>query len=131
MLARLDERGAAPLEMIFAIIFLMTLSLGVTQVAFTLYARNVVAASAHEGARAALERGRTNAEADTIVRDVVAQATGRLIKELDVQVATGRLGARRFVTVRVEGVVTEFGPVPIPFPLSSTATAQIDESGRR
>ena len=117
--------------MVFAIIFLMTLSLGVTQVAFTLYARNVVAAAAHEGARAALERGRVDAEAEAIARDVVRKATGRLVENFDVGVSIARIASRRFVTVRVRGVVTDFGPVPIPFPLSSTATAQIDEATHR
>src|SRR5688500_10315438 len=131
LLRRVDERGAAPVEMVFAIIFLMTLSLGVTQVAFSLYARNVVTSSAHEGARAALERGRGDEEAAAIVRAVVRKATGRLLKNFEVAVTTGRVASRRFVTVHVEGVVTDSGPVPIPFPLSSTATAQIDEAGRR
>jgi Flp pilus assembly protein TadG len=128
---RIDERGAAPVEMIFAIVFLMVLSLGVIEVAFALYARNVVAASAHEGARAAVERGRTDAEAEQIAREVVAKSTGRLIHDLSVDIVTRRLPGRRFITVRVRGVMTEFGPVPIPIPLSSTATAQIDEVRRR
>ena len=130
-LARSSERGAAPVEMTFAIILLMTLTLGVVQVAFALYARNVVAASAHEGARAALERGRTPSEAEAIVRHVVSSATGRLIEDLTIDIVTKESDSRRFITVRVRGVVTDFGPVPIPIPLSSTATAQIDETRRR
>lgn len=116
--------------MTFAIIFLITLALGVTQVAFALYARNVVASSAHEGARAAVERGRSDAEAEAIAREVVARSTGSLIEDLSVDVATvGREGERR-VTVRVRGLMRELGPVPIPIPLMSTATAHLDE-GRR
>jgi len=125
------ERGAAPVEMTFAIILLMILTLGVIQVAFTLYARNVVMASTHEGARAALERGRTQAEAASIAHEVVARATGRLIEDLTVDVAVRGSGDRRFVSVRVRGLVTDFGPVPVPIALSSTATAQIDEARRR
>jgi Flp pilus assembly protein TadG len=116
--------------MTFAIILLMTLMLGVVQVAFALYARNVVAASAHEGARAAVERGRTPSEAAAIARDVVARSTGRLIDDLTVDVAASRSADSRLITVRVRGLVTDFGPVPLPFPLSSTATAQTDEARR-
>jgi hypothetical protein len=125
-----DQRGAAPVEMTFAIILLMTLMLGVVQVAFALYARNVVAASAHEGARAAAERGRSPAEAAAIAKDVVGRATGRLIDDLTVDVATGRTARTKTITVRVRGLVTDFGPVPLPIPLSSTATAQLDEASR-
>ena len=128
---KLDEQGSAPVEMTFAIILLMLLTLGVIQVAFTLYARNVVMASAHEGARAALERGRTQSEAAAIVREVVARATGRLIEDLTVDVAVRGSADRRFVSVRVRGLVTDFGPVPVPIALSSTATAHIDEARRR
>jgi hypothetical protein len=126
-----EDRGAAPVEMTFAIILLMTLTLGVIQVAFTLYARNVVAASAHEAARAALERGRSESEAASIAREVVTRATGRLVDDLTVNVATRGPANRRFVSVRVRGVVTDFGPVPLPIHLSSTATAQIDEVRRK
>ena len=126
-----DERGAAPVEVTFAIVLLMILSLGIVQVAFALYARNVVASSAHEGARAALERGRDPSESEAIVRDVVARATGRLVEELSVDVSTRWVGDHRIVTVRVHGVVTDFGPIPFPVPLSSTATAQMDEARRR
>ncbi|MCA1617061.1 MAG: pilus assembly protein [Acidobacteria bacterium] len=125
--SRDNERGAAPVEMTFAIILLMMLSLGVVQVAFTLYSRNIVAASAHEGARAALERGRTNAEAESIVRDVIARATGRLVKDLSVDIATTKSTTGRSIIVRVRGLMSDFGPVPIPIPLSSTATAHLDE----
>ncbi len=127
----LGERGAAPAEMTFAIVLLMTLALGVMQVAFALYARNVIAASAHEGARAALERGRTRAEAASIARAVVSRATGRLIEDLAVDVAAVGTAQRRTVIVRVKGIVTDFGPVPLPIVLSSTATAHMDEALRK
>lgn len=117
--------------MTFAIVLLMTLALGVVQVALTLYAGNVLTASAHEGARAALERGRSSEDAAEVARDVVKRATGRLIDDLKVDVATSQVGTRRFVSVRVKGIVNELGPVPLPIPMSSVATAQIDEARRR
>ena len=118
------------MEMTFAIILLMTLVLGVTQVAFVLYARNIVISSAHEGARAAIERGRTESEAEAIARDVVARAAGALVQDLEVDVATVATSEGRRVMVRVRGLVRELGPIPIPIPLLSTATAHLDEAGR-
>jgi hypothetical protein len=126
-----SEGGAAPVEVTFAILLLMMLTLGVIQVAFALYAKNVVASSAHEGARAAIERGRSPGESAAIVRDIVARATGRLVEDLEVDVSTRRLASRRIVTVHVYGVITDFGPIPLPIPLSSRASAQVDEAQRR
>ena len=121
-----DDRGSAPVETTFAILFLMLLALGVIQVALSLYARNVVTASAHEGARAAIERGRNEADAAAIARDIVRQASGNLVDDLTVDVATSRRGGDLEVTVSVGGVVTGLGPLPFPIPLSARATAHAD-----
>ena len=118
------EKGAAPIEATFAIILMMLLALGVIQVALDLYARNVVAASAHEGARAAIERGSTESDAAVIARDVVRRATGALVDDLDVDVDSVQRGDQLTVVVRVSGVVTDLGPLPIPILLSSLATAR-------
>ena len=118
------EKGAAPIEATFAIVLLMLLALGVIQVALVLYARNIVAASAHEGARTAIERGSTEADAAVIARDVVRRATGALVDDLDIDVDSIQRGDELTVVVRVSGVVTDLGPLPIPIPLSSLATAQ-------
>jgi Flp pilus assembly protein TadG len=115
-------------EMTFAIVLLMLLTLGVIQVALTLYARNVVAASAHEGARMAIERGRTPEEAAVIARDVVARSTGRLVEKLSVDVSTVQRAGVRLITVRVRGMLRNLGPVPMPIPLSSVAHAEMDEA---
>ena len=123
---RSDERGAVPVESTFAIILLMLLALGVIQVALSLYARNVVAASAHEGARAAVERGFDSQRAEAIVRETVRQATGSLVDDLSVDVRTLRRGGRVVVNVHVGGIVNDLGPIPFPIPLSSNATAYAD-----
>jgi hypothetical protein len=102
----------------------MLLALGVIQVALVLYARNVVAASAHEGARAAIERGTSQDDAAVIAREVVRSATGTLVDDLAVDVDARRRGDELTVVVRVSGVVTDLGPLPIPIPLSSLATAR-------
>ena len=120
---RTDEDGAAPVETTFAILFIMMLSLGVIQVALTLYARNVVAASAHEGARAALERGRDEAEAAEVAHDVIRSASGRLVSDLDVGLSSRRAGNEISVTVVVTGVIDRLGPLPIPIPLRAVATS--------
>lgn len=114
--------------MTFAIILLMTLTLGVAQVAFVLYARNVIASSAHEGARAAVERGRSDLEAEAVAREVVSRSAGGLIEHLTVDIATTGTHIRRRVTVSVRGVIKELGPIPIAIPVHSIASAELDET---
>jgi hypothetical protein len=126
--ARKSERGSAPLEAVFAIVFLMVLVLGAIQVAFALYGRNVIAAAAHEGARAAIERGRSPTEATTIAREVVHRAAGRLVDDLNVRVAIDRSDEHTQLHVRVGGVLDLFGPVPLPLRISSVATASSESS---
>lgn len=125
-----SEKGGAPIEATFAIVLLMLLALGVIQVGLVLYARNVVAASAHEGARAAIERGTSRSDAAAIAQDVVRRASGSLVDDLDVQVGADERGDELIVVVRVSGVVTDLGPIPFPVPLSSTATAATDRTSR-
>jgi len=120
---RVDERGSAPLESIFAIVFLCLLVLGVIQVSFALYARNVVAASAHEGARAAVERGVELRDASAIADTTVRRAAGGLVEDLHVAVATRKGTEEAAVSVEVAGMLRVFGPVPIRIPLRSSATA--------
>lgn len=112
-----------PVESTFAIILLMMLSLGVIQVALSLYARNIVMSSAHEGARAAIERGTDEATATAIARDTVRRATGSLVGDLGVQVRSIRRSGELHVTVAVDGVVSDLGPLPFPIRLSARATA--------
>jgi Flp pilus assembly protein TadG len=126
--ARKAERGSAPLEAVFAIVFLMVLVLGAIQVAFALYGRNVIAAAAHEGARAAIERGGSRTEATTIAREVVHQAAGRLVDDLKVTVAIDRAGEHTQLHVSVGGVLDLFGPVPLPLHFHSVATASSESS---
>lgn len=117
------ERGSAVVEPLFAIVVLVVLVTGVIQIALGLYARNVVAASAHEGARAAIERGRTAEEASAIARDTVDSAAGGLVDELRVDVALQPIGERQQVVVSVDGRVRPLGPVPVTMHLSTRATA--------
>ena len=104
----------------------MFLVLGVIEVAFALYGRNVVLASAHEGARAAVELGRDPGEAAAIAEQTVRRATGSLVEDLQVNVSTHRLAGASIVSVRVTGVVDAFGPVPFPIHVDTVARAAME-----
>lgn len=118
-----DERGSAPLEAIFGVLLLVIFALGVIQVGLTLYARNVLVSSAHEGARAAIERGRTPHEAQAIATDVISRAAGGLLDDIDVQASSSVVGDTETIVVRVEGALTGFGVVPLPLRFETSATA--------
>jgi Flp pilus assembly protein TadG len=122
-----SEEGNAPLETIFAMVMLMLLVVGVIEVAFFLYGRNVVAASAHEGARAAIELGRDRADAVEVATHTVRSATGDLLEDLDVLVSTTELDERTVVVVEVRGRLRGFGPVPVSAPVGARATASMEE----
>jgi hypothetical protein len=117
------ERGSALVESIFGIVFLMILSLGVAQLALTLYGRNVVIASAHEGARAATELGRDPGEAEAIALRTTRSATGSLVDDLEIEVVTEPVGNDDLVTVRLRGRLAAVGPVPITIPVEIQASS--------
>ena len=104
-------------------ILLLLLMLGVIQVGLALYARNVVIASAHEGARAAVEREASGGDAEEVAITTVQQSAGGLVRNLNVDVDTSRSRGLTNLTVRVTGTVGSLGPVPIPIPVSVQATA--------
>ena len=72
------QSGTAAVESIFAMVFIIVLLLGVVQVAFVLYARNVVAASAHEGARAIVERGSRSDDAASVALAALPAASSMI-----------------------------------------------------
>jgi Flp pilus assembly protein TadG len=115
-------RGAALVETIFATAALMLLVLGTIEVALALYARNVVEASAHEGARAGIELGRKPNDAAAVAQRTVRQAAGGLVDHLRVTVTTQDIGLRSLLRVRVSGNLESFGPVPVSIPVAATAT---------
>ncbi len=106
-----------------AIVLLMLMTIGAIEVAFVLYGRNILAASAHEGARAAIELGRAPSDAVAVATRTVEGSVGGLMRDLDVAVAVSGAPGRRAVRVRVSASLTAFGPIPIPFRFSSSATA--------
>ncbi|MGH2753673.1 MAG: TadE/TadG family type IV pilus assembly protein [Actinomycetota bacterium] len=123
MLEPRNDRGSALVETVFAIVLLLVLVLGVVEVVFALYARNVVASSAHEGARAAIELGSDPASAEDVVRDVVERSAGGLVRRLDVATSIVRTDKSRTIRVLVRGSLVPFGPVPLSIPFSTTARA--------
>jgi hypothetical protein len=117
------EAGSVLVESIFAIVFLLVLAMGVAQLALSLYGRNVVIASAHEGARAATELGRSVHEAEAIARRTTRSATGSLVDDLKVEVRSEPLGDHTRITVRLTGRLAAIGPVPISVPIDARATS--------
>ena len=117
------QRGAAPVETVFAVVLLMFLALAVVEVAFVLYARNVVIASAHEGARAGAELGRTLAEAETVAAETVARSAGGLFDDLAVEARSLSVNDRVLIRIRVAGDLRGLGPVPIPLRVTADASA--------
>jgi Flp pilus assembly protein TadG len=118
-----NEKGSAPVELTFAIVFLILLSLGVIQVGLTLYARNVVLSAAHEGARAAVELDRQASDASETARRLVERAAGGIVDDLRVSTSTIEVGGRLLARVMVSGRLDVLGPVPVSIPVRTAATA--------
>ena len=104
-------------------LLLVLLVLGAVQVSLVLYARNVLASSAHEGARSAIELGRDPADADRIATGVVRRSAGGLVENLEVSTMVERRAWSESVIVRVSGSVSVLGPIPVSIPFSTTARA--------
>lgn len=68
------DGGAAVVEFLLVSILLIALLLGVLQVGLYLHVRNVVAASAAEGARYAANADRTAADGGPMTHDIIAGA---------------------------------------------------------
>lgn len=118
-----SQEGSAGVEFVFGSLFVSFLLLAVIEVAFSLYGRNVVAASAHEAARAAIELGGGKADAEAVAAATVARSAGTLVDGYDVSVASTRSQERVRVTVRVVGELDPPGPLPVIVPVDLTATS--------
>jgi TadE-like protein len=108
--------------MVLSMGFLMLLVLGTIEVALALYGRDVVAAAAHEGARAAVELGRDPADARFVAQRTVRRASGSLVRDLAVKVSTHATGSTSYVRVRIAGWLRPLGPIPFAVPVSAVAT---------
>ena len=111
------------MESVFAIFVLMFMTLGVVQVALTLYARNVVMAAAHDGARAAVELTDAHMRAPEVARGVIQKSAGSLVDDLRIEERVIESTDRVTVTVVVSGRLSPGGPLPIEVPMSLEASA--------
>ncbi len=110
------------LESVFGVVLVMFLALGVIQVALSLYARNVVMAATHDGARAAIELGAGPMMADEVVRRTVMDGAGGIVRDVRVDAVVDRSAERVAMRVWVRSTVVPMGPLPVSFPVSSIAT---------
>lgn len=117
-----SERGSTILETIFGMVLLFVVTLGVIQIALLLYARNVVHASAHEAARAAIERGVHAREAPVVAADAARAAIGGIARDVRVKFERRRLAQRDVVTVQIVAQVAPTGPVPLSVTMRGLAT---------
>lgn len=121
-----EEGGSAVVESVFGIILVMTLVLGVVQVGLALYARNVVTAATHEGARAAIELGARDSDAVRVAQRTIEEAAGGVTRDLVVRTTQERSDDEVGVHVRVEAMLEPFGPIPISIPVVATASTTRD-----
>jgi TadE-like protein len=122
------NNGSAPLESIFAMLVVLVLALGLMQVAFILYGRNVVISSAHEGARAAVELGRDSADAVGVAIRTVEDSAGGLVDDMSVDVMIHGTGENAVLTVHVTADLKSFGPLPVSVPVDTSASASLEEA---
>ncbi len=125
-----SERGSAPLDAVVAIVLLMILTLGTIQVALTLYGRNVVDASAHEGLRALVERNAAASDAAQVATASVRDSVGSLVGALEVDVASSAAGGGRVVRVMVRARLKPLGPVPVTIPVVAGAEGFVEAAPR-
>ncbi|MFN2524750.1 MAG: TadE family protein [Actinomycetota bacterium] len=116
------EKGSAAVDAVLSIVVLIFFSLGIIGVALALYGRNVLIASAHEGARAAMERGTDLSEAAEIARETVRRAAGGLIEDLEVTVAMREFQGRNRVRVLASARIRVLGPVRVPMSVTAAAS---------
>ena len=120
---RRTEGGSLPLESIPAILLVLLTGVGVMQVVLTLYGANMLRASAHEAARAAVARHSTGTDARRAAIDLVRAAAGGIVDGLRVRIAIDERTTHRLVRVHVSGKLVAPGPIPVAVPITATATA--------
>ena len=118
-----NERGSVLVETTFGLFVLMFLVVGVVQVALTLYARNVLSAAAHDGARAAVEVSRSAADAERAAHRVVSAASGSLVDGVEVDATLIERNDRTIAQIVVSGRITAPGPIPLAVPVAVRATS--------
>jgi hypothetical protein len=110
-------------DVIAAMVLLVGLALGGVQIALTLYARNVLIAAAHDGARHGIELGRSPEDAAALARDFVEKTAGGLIGHARVDARGGQTADAFVLHVVISGEIEVPGPVPMAIPFETRATA--------
>jgi hypothetical protein len=103
------DDGAVVVEFTLVSVLLLTLFLGVLQVAFALHTRNVLVSAAQEGARYAANADRTPAEGAQRTRQAIAEALGAGV--------AGRMDVRPLPLSPSDGVPVVGMQVSGPLPL--------------
>jgi len=121
-----DDRGVAVVEAVLVSVLLLTLLLAVVQVGIYLHVRNVVAASAAEGARYGANADVDSALSAQRTREIVGQALSERTAQ-SLSCAPGEeagTGGTVLVAVRCTGrVPTFFAPLGDVLPLDVTGRA--------
>ena len=112
------ERGNSTVEFVLVSVLVVALFLLVLQVAFTLHTRNLLVASAQEGARYGANADRGAADAAARTEQVVADAlsptvAGRMSYRADEVAVDGRTAMRVTVSGPLPVVVLPAGPLRI------------------
>jgi Flp pilus assembly protein TadG len=125
-----DDDGAAVVDFVLVSVLVLALFLVVFQVGVVLHARNVLVASAAEGARYAATADRTPEEGAVRAREAIAQALGeRVAASMDCHpVLGGAIDGAPVVDIRCTG------PLPVVFlpagPLTITVHGHALEESR-
>ncbi len=124
--AATDDRGSAVAEFALVLILLIVLLLGVLQVAVYLHVRNVVAASAAEGARYAANADVGVAAGAPRSSELIGRSLGARTQAKFACTAAPQVGAggTTLVAVRCQGALTVFfAPLGRLLPVDVTARA--------
>jgi len=117
-------RGSAVVEFALVMPLALVVALAVAQLALFLYERNVVMGSLSEGARVAAAGGRTVADGERAVRELLRQSLGERVAG-EVLVHGEMEGG--LVVVRAEGVLPSFLPVVPGLEVSMGASMHKEE----
>ena len=128
---RRNDRGSAVVEFALVSVVLLLLLLGVLQLAVYLYVRNIVAASAAEGARYAANADVDAEQGAARAEEILRRGAGRSVADRVTCVGRAELGdgGLRLAGVECAGMLPVFfAPIGDPLPLHVTARAV--EEGR-
>lgn len=120
------ERGSAAVEFVMVSVVLILLFAAVLQVGIYFHLRNVIAASAAEGARYGANADRTYADASTQTHAIVRQAINGGVADRLQYAANLESGAAGVPLVRVQvtgDVPSIFAPLGARLPVRITARA--------